>query len=52
MNGVRLAAARFHAVVEAATPPSAGRTLAFRRIEEAVMWANKSVILGEKTNIR
>jgi hypothetical protein len=36
------------AVVLASCPPSAERTLALRKIEEAVMWANASIARNEK----
>lgn len=52
MNDIREAADHLHTVIEANVPQCRARSLAFTGLEEVLMWANKGVILGEKSNLR
>lgn len=47
-EAIRDAGGILAAVMLALCPPSAERTLAYRKVQEAVMWANASIALNEQ----
>jgi hypothetical protein len=51
MNAVREAAQHMEDVIRKYTVTCRGQSLAFTALEEATMWANKAVLLGDETNL-
>lgn len=44
---IRASASQFAKLIEHNCPPSSERTLALRKLQECVMWANASIAINE-----